>query len=141
MLQEELLLSSFVRLVDYICSEALIVHVIHNTSHLLAQLRAPRAVDSEKLPRPTFVALVDFEAVGMSFAPSEAAVHDMLRHNVIEGAPVAAVPFARPEAAVHDMRVHLWRNGRLVASEPACVSAAGSQFTAPNLRSKQFLEM
>lgn len=75
----------FVRLVDYICSQALIARVIENTAELLAQLRAPRAADAEKLPKPTFVALVDFEDVGMSFAPSEEAVADTLRNSVIDG--------------------------------------------------------
>lgn len=85
-MQEELLLSSFVRLVDYMCSEALIARVVDTTESLLVQLRAPRDIDAEKLPRPTFVALVDFEEVGMSFVPSESAVRDMLQQNVIEGA-------------------------------------------------------
>lgn len=85
LLQEELLLSSFVRLVDYMCSEALIARVVDTAEHLLVQLRAPRAMDAEKLPRPTFVALVDFEEVGMSFVPSEYSVRDMLQNNVIEG--------------------------------------------------------
>lgn len=67
------------------CSEALIARVVDNADHLLAQLRAPRAVDAEKLPRPTFVSLVDFEEVGMSFVPSEDSVRDMLQNNVIEG--------------------------------------------------------
>jgi hypothetical protein len=85
-LQEELLLSFFVRLVDYMCSEALITRVVDNVDYLLAQLRAPRAIDVEKLPRPTFVSSIDFEQVGMSFFPNEDAVRDMIRNNVIEGA-------------------------------------------------------
>lgn len=84
-MQEELLLVPFVRLVDYICSQALIARVIENTAELLAQLRAPRAADAEKLPKPTFVALVDFEDTGMSFVPSEVAVGDTLRNSVIDG--------------------------------------------------------
>jgi hypothetical protein len=87
-------LASFVRLVDYMCSEALIARVIDNADFLLAQLRAPRAVDAEKLPRPTFVALVDFEEVGMSFVPSEDAVRDILQSNVIEGTHYFLVLFA-----------------------------------------------
>lgn len=80
----------FVRLVDYICSQVLIARVIENTAELLVQLRAPRAADAEKLPKPTFVALVDFEDVGMSFVPSEEAVADTLRNSVIDGAPWTA---------------------------------------------------
>jgi hypothetical protein len=84
------------------CSEVLIARVIDNVDFLFAHLRAPRAVDAEKLPRPTFVASLDFEQVGMSFLPNEEAVRDMLHNNVIEGVNLRT-------SSVHLLKISLCR--------------------------------
>jgi hypothetical protein len=47
-MQEEALLGNFVRLVDYVCSEAVMARVTDNVADIAAQLRAGRAADKAR---------------------------------------------------------------------------------------------
>jgi bacterioferritin-associated ferredoxin len=98
LMQEESLLANFVRLVDYVCSETVMARVIDNVADIVGQLRFCRAIDSDKLPKGTFVSFVDFTDEGMSFLPTEASVRDAIQHNVIDGAAFSCMHLltARP---------------------------------------------
>jgi dynein heavy chain len=86
-MQEESLLGNFVRLTDYMCSEALMVRAVESVADVYAQLHAPRSSEGEQVVRAVFVAFVDFADVGMSFSPTEAAVQETLNHSIVDGAP------------------------------------------------------
>ena len=84
-MQEEQLLENFIRLVDYMCSEALITRVISNVDDVLRQLQFSRDVPADKIAKGTFVSYISFLDSGMSFSPPETLVRDVLHSNAIEG--------------------------------------------------------
>jgi dynein heavy chain, axonemal len=84
-MQEESLLGNFVRLSDYMCSEALMVRAAESAADVLAQLQASRSSEGEQVVRAVFVAFVDFADNGMLFSPTEAAVQDTLTHSIVDG--------------------------------------------------------
>lgn len=99
-MQEERLLGNFVRLVDYMCSEASMARAVDSVAAVVAQLRAPRLADGDKVAKGTFVAVVDFEEEGMAFAPPQAAVRTAIHGDVIEGAALLACPPPDPLACL-----------------------------------------